>query len=228
MAGWELHMNMANEIIKRCGSKRPKEFLLGSVIPDCPWWDTQTASVSGGRDRMHLYSQRNGKFGGEAGVTDWVIKNERWLRTYELYKGQLTHILLDYELNTIWNVACLVEEFDMIVYPNGRRVTQEEAGLHKWAEVTEYNARRYGESSCWFAYPDDKEKAETCGLLKDHYGLTNEELTSMFNRIDDTLNDMYKERNKNIEFLIPITSYERVIGIVISRYMSIIDTMRIK
>lgn len=227
MAGWELHVNVADEFIKRGYAKNPREFMLGSLIPDCPWMDVKDALTYGYRDWMHHYGKRGGAFSSICNVSEWVISNEMMLRQHDLFKGMLTHIILDSELNTLWNTIAIVEEFDMIVLPDNKRVTHVKASQIRWAEVTEYNARRYGVNSPWFKYFNGEKVVEACGLLKDQYGLTNNDLSAMFENIESNLSNTYIDR-KNVDLIVPASSYDRLIGIVLSKYIGIIDAMRLR
>lgn len=226
MPNWDLHINVANDIAKRCCPKDYKSFLLGSIIPDCPWMTTADAVMSGMRDRLHCYHQRNGMFNGEAGITRWVTLNERNLRNSDLYKGILTHILLDNEMNSLWNGVAAVDGVNMISLPDGQLITQNRAAGIKWLEVQEFNKHHYGNVRIWKNFPA-YEFAEQNRVVED-FGLDEDEFVNAIISINDYFDQYDYEPAKGYTFIVPISVYDRLITIVILKYMNILDSMRIK
>lgn len=223
MPGWTLHANVANDIMKRENVKNQKAFFLGAVLPDCPWLELKDAIMSGMRERMHLYRARNGLFGAEPDISQWCAKYGRALQYNDLFKGMLSHIILDNEINLLWNVAAEVDAFDRIILADGSYVTQDKAAKTKWNELDRYREIRYGRFNPLIGA--DGSYDEVIDYLIDILCLNEDEIKRSISTMEKVIE---KDLNKSIDcksLTVKTSVYDSAISVAIAKYFYLMDTL---
>ena len=226
MAGWDLHLNVAASIAKETAVEDYKSFLLGSVLPDCPWTSTQEALTSGLYDEMHTRRRCSSAFAGETDITYIVHKWHEYIACDPIFQGMLTHWLLDYELNTMWNSACYINEDDDVTFMNGKKCSFDEAVSIKHSEVSRYNYLCYGDANPWKSCPDSVGVHNSYKTVRELFGLNNSDIARINININEFVGTVVRNASKNnVEFVLPMTSYDRMVGIVRMKYLNILDAL---
>lgn len=226
MAEWNWHIALAKDVLKDITVENSYDFLLGSVLPDIPWM-TVTDSVMGGhRHRFHLSTCVTGKICEIPDVGKWISEHTIDMMYSDLYKGALTHVLLDASLNEVWNMFyCQIhrDKFRLRLDWDNDELSTKELANRKWGCISAYAAKTYGRQWDWLK--DGKWISQDCTkrLIED-FGLTEHELNNLRNCIMSEINRTF-DLGQTSESLIPWDIYNDIHNVVVKRAKYIIDSI---
>ena len=141
MPNWGMHLHLADSIIENVPVRNRYEFLMGSIFPDAPWTTLEDAMCSGLRSELHCTKRVVDGSSDVAVVNDWLIEYRGYIRQYDFFKGALTHIILDNELNTIWNLLTVrhtVNDFCSFTDSSAVHYTLKDISEIKWKSTRAY------------------------------------------------------------------------------------------
>lgn len=108
MAEWNWHILLARDVANKIEIEDIGSFVVGSVLPDCPWTkcDVYSAGLSSVRNNMHFSRIINGKPFLLADPESFIGEYGKKIYHNDLYKGWYTHLVLDEAVNSLWNMLC--------------------------------------------------------------------------------------------------------------------------
>ena len=146
MPDWKFHIGVADMVAKEVGIKNISEFRLGCLLPDAPWMSVEESVNLGIRDYSHVSRRIGGNFVLISDYLTWLQDHIWSVAHYELYKGYLCHLLLDYRINEMWILACQRDGMDRIEIMtrknHGFYTVKKSAGV-KWEETAYYAYQRF-------------------------------------------------------------------------------------
>jgi hypothetical protein len=122
MPNWRIHFYVAEKVANSLEVKNMNDFLIGCVLPDCPWFelDNYCDKFTQIRNRLHyLETVGEGKLPA-ASYISFVKKYHNDIKESDLAKGIFTHLICDRTLNTSYYkyFEYIIETSDCTVYGN--------------------------------------------------------------------------------------------------------------
>lgn len=104
MPHWNWHLALASDVLRIVNIQNKYDFLIGSLMPDTPW--VTGDDIYDAVDRCLLHCFRNDRSGyfNVADCTVAAFKYKDNIRSMDLYKGLLTHVILDELVNSYGNM----------------------------------------------------------------------------------------------------------------------------
>lgn len=159
MAEWNWHVALARKVMKHVKVNNEFAFIIGALLPDTPWTDLSAGETL--RFRLHMSRLMDNSVSGVADVAKFLDEYSAKLTDSDIYKGWLTHLILDNKLNCFWNMTHYMDNYDLYFMYIGDDVpyTTDQIAKAKWEDLSLYASERFGEQVSYFK-----------GLVKDELG----------------------------------------------------------
>lgn len=210
MVNYSWHLQVARQICYECDIIDKTAFMFGSILPDVPWMDYDDIRRNSEKIRTHCLTMLDSRLFTVPDINFWLNKYERLVKDSDLYKGYLSHLLLDEEVAQTWNLVHIRSEYDMneICIGNYRSVlTDKELYVMCDNDVNSYTAKVFDESLISVPIYDwisDKEKEYLAITMK----LGESELNTMLHNVDSCIKSM---TNRAIEVdIMPTRQYDLI------------------
>lgn len=182
MADWNWHIGLAKQVLNHTQIENQYDFLLGSIIPDIPWMDVDDCIEL--RDKLHLFRLRDNSFGYHADLSKWMDKYVHEIRKYDLFKGALTHMILDSEVNTALGLLVTYDNVgacSIFNQPNSTKLalTIDEVAERKWRDLERFSLDMFGVQTGWLFDDSFKLSQDASNLLVTCFNLPYAEQSSM-------------------------------------------------
>lgn len=173
MADWNWHIALAKELLPLVNVGNKYDFLLGSIIPDMPWSDSNEEEEL--RGKAHMGKSRNISFGNIVDLDGWLDKYCFEVRKYDILKGALTHIILDHEVNAVLGLLVSEDILGMChiqgVEADGRPLLEHDILRIKWSNLERFSIGRFGVQEDWLNEKSSWISHTASDIIYSHYGL---------------------------------------------------------
>ena len=210
MPNWGLHVEVSQKLMKRLGVKNPFDFVIGSILPDAPWLNI--AQAVNLRGLLHCHERTAGNAFYSPNIEEWLNSHRDAPLSSDLYKGIVSHLILDNEINFFWNSICQKTSKGWKILGSGKCINADPAPI-KWKETRVYSSVSGDPMGLYLDYTNGELSPQAVNELSTAFGLTAGDIIKMPNNI---LSGIAEEEESAIDYTwyIPIDQYEAIIDIV--------------
>lgn len=232
MPGWLLHTSVAEKIADDMDVKHKEDFVIGSVVPDIPWLSVSDAIQSGKRSKLHCHVRTDNNIVDVPDISRWMAIYREQTKNSDLCKGMLTHIVLDHEINVLWNSIVTVIGFDSFVIKREGTAAVcdiKQAAQIKWTDEGCYSRAKFRMPETVRLWKDNQPinnilTSDAVDILISDFGVKTEELSGVVPAIKERIKNELSSDIK-CDAVIPWETYDDLIDLVIRKYKYIITSL---
>lgn len=167
------------------------DFLLGSLLPDIPWLPLMETIDTDERLTLHAAEKYDRCSGKIVNINGWISRYRSKMLKYDLYKGALTHIVLDNELSTSYQlIHDRISKGNVeVIWPGGDAalLDADDFAHSKWQSLETYSLAKFGRQDDWLLERSSWITHEAAEELETEFGLGSCYMDDLVMRILDRL-----------------------------------------
>lgn len=217
MPNWGLHINVAERIIQDGGIQNPYDFVIGSLLPDAPWLNMHASTNLRQFLHCHDKDEYNYVFS-SPNLSLWLSLHKDCPLSSDLYKGILSHIILDSEINFLWELICKYVGGGLS-YINGKFSARNPV-YYKWRETRVFTQFLSNPTELFKKYRSYGLSEAATKELKTTFDLLDADLDKLPSSILSTLTKDI-ENTEGYIWYVPFEQYTAVVDTVVFKCRSL-------